>query len=282
MKNNSITFQSGFAHLEDLPCYVLCCGPSTAVISSYGAHLLSYQAIPGHEVLYLSPTAVWQNQSAIRGGVPICWPWFGPAAAELNPAGQSLPNHGVVRTALWQLAEQSVTEQAVSISFTIKACSLPYAKAPAYLCLTLVLTETDLSLTLKSDQGVQQAAFHSYFVVDSVQQATVSPLAGPYQDKVMQSFAVQQQQQLLFSAETDRIYPDTASELTLTLGSGTVQISQQGHDSSVLWNPWQDKTATLKDLPDTAYLDFVCVETARLRLETTEQLQLVQKIRYCG
>jgi glucose-6-phosphate 1-epimerase len=279
----SITAVSGFAHLEDLPCYVLSCGQATAVISSYGAHVLSYKPHTKVEVIYLSPDSVWQNNSPIRGGVPVCWPWFGPAATELNPDAQKLPNHGLVRTELWQVVQQFVTDAAVSIELRIETKALPYSNAPAFLSLTLMLTETALTLTLNSDQGLQQAALHSYFTVDSVHQVSVSSLSGDYLDKVKAGERfVQQQPELKFTEEVDRVYLDTANELTLMQEDCAVQIIQQGHDASVLWNPWTEKAVALKDLPDSGYLDFVCVETARLSLTNTAPLQLVQQIRYLG
>lgn len=281
MSSNAITQLSGFAHLRDLPCYVLSCGQATAVISSYGAHLLSYKPTAEVEVIYVSPEAAWQNNTPIRGGVPVCWPWFGPVAAEFNPAAQKLPNHGVVRTELWQLVDQSVTEAAVSIEFRIESKTLTYSNAPSYVSLTLQLTETALTLTLNSDQGLQQAALHSYFTVDSVHQVSVSTLSGDYLDKVKAGERfVQHQPELTFTAEIDRVYLDTAGELTLKQEKNDVQITQQGHDASVLWNPWTEKAAALKDLPDEGYLDFVCVETARLDLSNTAPLHLVQQIRY--
>jgi glucose-6-phosphate 1-epimerase len=281
MISNAITQHSGFGHLEDLPCYVLTCGQATAVISCYGAHLLSYKPTAEVEVIYLSPEAAWQNNTPIRGGVPVCWPWFGPVAAEFNPEAQKLPNHGVVRTELWQLVAQSVAEAAVSIEFRIETKALPYSNAPSYLSLTLQLTESALTLTLNSDQGLQQAALHSYFSVDSVHQVSVNPLSGDYLDKVQGGGRfVQPQAELKFTAEVDRVYLNTADELTLDQQSTAVQITQQGHDASVLWNPWTEKAAALKDLPDKGYLDFVCVETARLDLRNTAPLQLVQQIRY--
>lgn len=283
MTSNAIKQQSGFAHLKDLPCYVLCCGQATAVISRYGAHLLSYRPTSEVEVIYLSPAADWQHKTPIRGGVPVCWPWFGPAATEFNPDAQQLPNHGVVRTELWQLVQESVTAEAVSVELRIDTKALPYPKAPAYLSLTLQLTETALTLTLSSDQGLQQAALHSYFQIDALSQVAVGPLAGPYLDKVKAGQCLQQHEpQLKFSAEVDRVYLDPASELTVQQHNSALRITQQGHDASVLWNPWLEKAAALKDLPDQGYLEFICVETARLSLTTTASLQLVQQIRYSG
>lgn len=286
MSIRAIIEQKGFAHLTDLPCYKLCCGEATAVISSYGAHLLSYRPAAELEVLYLSPEAQWQNNSPIRGGVPVCWPWFGPVSEQFQAQAQSLPNHGLVRTALWQLIRQSVTEQAVSIEFGIKINTALYANVPGLLTLTLELTESALTLTLRSDQGMQQAALHSYFAVDSLPTVKVSPLLGAYVDKVRSGQRFEQTEaELKFSAEVDRVYPDTADELILNQGSvlhPALQIAQQGHDASVLWNPGKEKAAALKDLPDEGYLNFVCVETARLDLANTSALHLVQKISYSG
>jgi len=281
MTSNAITHHVGFAHLTDLPCYQLRCGQATAVISSYGAHLLSYKPAAEVEVIYLSPDAVWQNNTPIRGGVPVCWPWFGPAAAEFNSNSEKLPNHGVARTEHWQLMRQSVTDTAVSIELRIDVQNLPYIKAPSYLSLTLQLTEEALTLSLHSDQGLQQAALHSYFSVDSVHQVAVSSLSGDYLDKVQGGGRfVQSQAELKFTAEIDRVYLDTAGELTLAQAKNAVAVVQQGHDASVLWNPWTEKAKALKDLPDAGYLDFVCIETARLSLTNAEPLQLVQQIRY--
>lgn len=280
MNSNSISQQSGFAHLADLPCYVLHCGQATAVISSYGAHVLSYQPQAEVEVIYLSPDSVWQNNNPIRGGVPVCWPWFGPAAAEFNSAAQKLPNHGLVRTELWQVVQQSIRQTSVSIELRIET-TLPYSNAPTYLSLALTLTEDSLTMTLNSDKGLQQAALHSYFTVDSVHKVSVSSLTGCYLDKVQAGQRFDQHQpELKFTAEVDRVYLDTAGELTLKQAKNSVQLTQQGHDASVLWNPWSEKAAALKDLPDSGYLDFVCVETARLSLTNTAPLQLVQQIRY--
>jgi len=279
--SHSITPVLGFAHLTDLPCYQLVCGEASAVISPYGAHLLSYQPKNGVEVLYLSPETQWQNNTPIRGGVPVCWPWFGPAADVFNPQQQKLANHGVVRNQFWQLASQQSSETEVSLSFEIKTPSLPYAHAPAFLRLTLSLTPEHLTLKLSSSQGIQQAALHSYFAVAGVEHAVVSPLQGDFIDKVKGGQQHQTEPDLRFAEEIDRVYLATAEELTLATGQHQINIKQQQHDASVLWNPWSAKAAALKDLPDQGYLHFVCVETARLSLTNDSALELVQQLSYC-
>ena len=145
--------------------------------------------------------------------------------------------------------------------------------------MTLQLTEAALTLTLNSDQGLQQAALHSYFTVDSVHQVSVSTLSGDYLDKVKAGERfVQHQPELTFTAEIDRVYLDTAGELTLKQEKNDVQITQQGHDASVLWNPGHIKAAAMADMHPGAAAEFVCIESARLALEP-QPLSLTQIIR---
>ena len=117
---SQISTQTGFAHLTDLPCLKLVCGEASAVISLYGAQLLSYQPAPGRELLWLSPKAVWQQQQAIRGGVPVCWPWFGPAGKPFNTSAAKLPNHGLVRNRLWRQVQAKPSTQQALVTLSIK------------------------------------------------------------------------------------------------------------------------------------------------------------------
>lgn len=283
MSTTTIIPQTGFAHLTDLPCYQLKCGQAIAVISCYGAQLLSYQPEPGVELIYLSPTAVWQNNSPIRGGVPVCWPWFGAAPAAFNPQSGKMPNHGLVRTKMWQVVEQRMDSDAARISFQIEPGPLPWDKAPASLRLCLELTKHHLRLELSADQAMQQAALHSYFAVSGLSGVSVTDLTGPYLDKLNggQRFD-QSEPELVFTQEIDRIYQDTAPHLTVQQGKANLLIFQQGHDASVLWNPWREKAAGFTDLPVEAYQHFICVETAHLNLDTAYPLQLIQQLSYQG
>ncbi|MFC4654462.1 MULTISPECIES: D-hexose-6-phosphate mutarotase [Rheinheimera] len=273
---------SGFAHLTDLPCLRLVYGQATAVISLYGAHVLSYQPDGNTEVLYLSPQARWKDNTPIRGGVPVCWPWFGPAAAEFQQPGITRPSHGLVRNQLWQLKGQLTDHSNTQVRLGIDLPAPAGFPSPLNAELELTLSADGLQIALFAPASLQQAALHSYFCVQQLEQVEVSPLAGVYRDKVKNENARQQQSSLTFTEEIDRVYVETAEQLSVSTGQHQLTITQQGHDASVLWNPWQDKAAKLTDLPDQGYLDFVCVETARLSLNNQNPLHLVQHIRYLG
>ena len=277
MRNTSITEFSGFQHLSDLPCLRLQFGQASAVVSLYGGQVLSYQPTPTQELLWLSPLARWQNQYPIRGGVPVCWPWFGPATSPFNIKQSSLPNHGVVRTRMWQIVQQHCSEHAVQLTLSITIDDLPHAADSVTLLLTVSLTDS-LDITLNCDAVLpQQAALHSYFNVIDIHHTTVSPLPTFYQDKVSASDQDDDSGQTGIEQEVDRIYWQPADKINITDGQNTLTIAQQGQDATVVWNPWQVRSTQIADLDNDSYLGFVCVETARLSKDPLP-LQLSQRI----
>ncbi|MBZ9610938.1 D-hexose-6-phosphate mutarotase [Rheinheimera maricola] len=279
MPRASISQQTGFAHLTDLPCIKLQYGAASAVISLYGGQVLSYQPQPDTELLWVSPLASWQQHTPIRGGVPVCWPWFGAVAPELNPQQQPLPNHGVVRTKLWQLSGQTQRPAGVSVTLAVTLDDLAFYQGSVTLTLCVELADT-LSITLHcSTAMLQQAALHSYFAVENISQAAVQPLPLTYLDKLSGGMVQSDSSCAVFNAEVDRIYPQAGETLRLQHAHGDIAIRQSGHDAAVVWNPWRDKSRQAADLADDSYQQFVCVETARLQLHDAAELTLVQQLR---
>ncbi len=268
---------TGIAGLADLPCYELHFGAARVVVSAYGAHVLSYQPTPGQELLWLSPKAVWQQQTPIRGGVPICWPWFGAAASEFHSGTDRLPNHGLVRTAIWQLTAEGQDASASWLRFSLELPAVAHCGQAVSLHYDIRLS-AQLELTLHCDSPVlQQAALHSYFRVPTSQDAKVAPLPLRWQDKVAQTELCSSEPWLQFDGEIDRIYRSTSAQLQLNAGSLQLNLQQQGHDASVLWNPGAERSRHMADLASDSYQHFVCVETAKLAL-TAAPLHLRQVI----
>jgi glucose-6-phosphate 1-epimerase len=278
MPNQNVIFQTGFAHLSDLPCLKLQYGSATAVISLYGAQVLSYQPAPEQEILWLSPKAQWHNHTPIRGGVPVCWPWFSAVDSRLNPAQHKLPNHGVVRNRMWQFDRQSIDAQAVSIVLTVQIDDLPQLNQPVTLQLHVTLADK-LTINLQCATSLlQQGALHSYFCIENLDQTRLQPLPAHYIDKVSNKTVFAASSVADITAEVDRIYPAPAPRLQLTDNTMAINIDQCGQDTTIVWNPWQEKSRLISDLPDAGYLHFVCVETARLQLNTAEPLNLTQQL----
>ncbi len=282
-----IISQIGFAQLSDLPCLKLQSGEASAVVSLYGGQVLSYQPAPDNELLWVSSKAQWHNGAAIRGGVPVCWPWFGPADSKIKPQHQALPNHGLVRNRLWQLQHSETNASASCVSLTIAVNDVPTALWPqataaqqtVVLRLIVTLNASQLSMQLSCATPLyQQAALHSYFQVGDITQSLVTGLSQHYFDKVAATEQHGAGSEARFSEETDRIYYRTAQQLQLLDDKLQLSIEQQGHDASIIWNPWQQKSRELPDMADEGFTEFVCVETASLDLTYSHTLQLQQTL----
>jgi glucose-6-phosphate 1-epimerase len=269
---------SSYGALVDIPCWELTLGDSQVVVSSYGAHVLAYN-VKEKPILWLSETALWQNGKAIRGGIPICWPWFGACPQQLNIDNSPKPNHGLARTQLWSIAEHSISEDSVTLCLKLTDLILPWVEGTVNLHYTVELTAQSLTVTLRSDKPLtQQAALHSYFNVENCQSAKVSPLPLQFYDKTIDSMTSSNNDYCDFKAEIDRVYTDTADALCLKMANLDIEIRQSGHDSSIVWNPGALKSAQAPDIAPNTWHQFVCVESAALNLEPSV-LCLSQQIR---
>lgn len=270
----NFTHLDGYAHLVGIPCIRFSFGEFNAVVSLYGGQVLSFSA-QGKELLWLSPTTHWQQQHPVRGGIPICWPWFGPADARL--ALQQVPNHGLARTALWQqVADESCNDHALLV-LQAEFDNIPYHAGKVTLQCQYRLDQHGLHLHLQCDDlKTQQAALHSYFACDDVCTVTVSPLPATFINKVS---ATETTAPLVFGQEIDRIYPDTAAQLQLQTPA-IIRLQQSGHDASVVWNPGQVKGSAATEVGPLQWQKFVCAETARLSLADSSALNLQLTVSY--
>ena len=239
-----------------------------AEISLFGGHLLSF--IPKHDQqdrLWLSEAAIFDGKQAIRGGVPVCWPWFGdhPQKATLANPG-AVAAHGYVRTQTWHIVSTTDNNDATQVILQPQTTTGEGFDGAAELSLIIDIGR-HCSLQLKTTNigntgFIYRCALHSYFAVKHIEECQLSGLVGDYLDKTrgMQKFTTPSDYR--FSAETDRVHLCQAQHLTINNGDITRTIRSAGHDSIVVWNPWQDKSKAMKDMRDEGYLSMLCVETA--------------------
>ena len=230
----------------------------TATLSLLGGQLLSFQPRGQQPWLYISPQALFQPGRAIRGGVPVCWPWFGP-----HPADSTAPAHGIARQQAWQLLDV----QRDGDAFHVKL------QGPGWEGLSVVMDytlSTDVSMCLhtRNDGPAAQtfsAALHSYIAVSDSRTIRLHGVEGQVcEDKVNNRYSRLPAEALSLSGEFDAIVYSTADVVVADPGwRRRLRVSRSGSASVVLWNPWQDKAARLTDLPDDGWRDFVCVEAAR-------------------
>lgn len=241
-------------------------GDTQALVALHGAHVLNWTH-RGEGLLWLSPIARIRNGKGIRGGVPVCWPWFGDHATD-----PSKPAHGFARTRAWTVAGTSVDADTVSITlaFTPDAAHRAIWPHAATARLT-VSVGTTLRLALETTNvGAEPftltGALHTYFRVSDIANVSVTGLNGcAYLDKLEGFARSRQSGPIAFAGEVDRIYLGDTNAIMLSDSSHgrRIAISSAGSASAVVWNPWDQKTARLGDMgsPD-AFRQMVCIETA--------------------
>ncbi len=275
---SSIHALTAFAHFTDLDCLELKLGESRVVVSLYGAHVLCYE-VAGQPVLWLSPTADWRQKKAIRGGIPICWPWFGACPEPFQAKLTDKPNHGFARTEVWQLKNQQANAEAVSVLLSLSTDPIAPELKLGEVFYQIELTAEGLTVHLYGKQvAIQQAALHSYFSVADCTLTKVGNLPAQFYDKTVDMECTDHSTVCHFHAEVDRIYHAPAKTVQLIQPHQTLDIAQQGQDSTVVWNPGEEKTRQSNDIPAAQWNKFVCVESADLSLKA-KQLALTQQIR---
>lgn len=238
---------------------------ASAVVASHGAHVLSFAPRDGAEVLWMSPAARIADGQGIRGGIPVCWPWFAQ-----HPDGPAKPDHGFVRKVPWRVVSSHAGHDGAAITLTIATDDRSRQLWPGSADVSLTVTLSDrLRVDLDTrNTGVASfvltEALHSYFAVGTIADAAVRGLDGRvYLDK-LQDYARQRQSgDITFAGEVDRIYEDTADDVIIVDGGNArrIRIAKEGSTSTVVWNPWIEKSKRLSDMPPQGYLGMVCVET---------------------
>lgn len=180
---------------------------------------------------------------------------------------------------MWQLVNQHADDSRASATLEITVEDLPHHAGEVTLQLQVIL---DSSLTINlccNTSLLQQAALHSYFAITELAQTRVQPLPRQYSDKVTATTVSDTSEQAIFNAEVDRVYPSPAASLQILMPQSAVNLSQRGQDAAVVWNPWLERSQQITDLRDDSYLEFICVETARLQLDNAAPLNLTQQIK---
>ena len=235
-----------------------------------GAHVTGWQPASERPVLFVSPKSAFAPGKAIRGGIPIIFPWFGP-----NRRAPQAPQHGFGRTAPWHLESvETAGRQSLTLNFSLTERDISSEFWPdPYRAVYSVTFGQTLSLRLLVHNRAAQAvileeALHSYFAVSDIADVAVSGLGGTtYIDKTDGQRRKPQSEPLVtIGAETDSVYLDTPSQAAIQDRSWSrrIIIEKDGARSSVVWNPWAEKGAALGDLGDPAWRGMVCVETGNI------------------
>ena len=247
-----------------------------ALISIYAGQVLSFRpAGEADDLMFLSEKAYYQAGKAIKGGVPICWPWFGA-----DPEGLGRPAHGFVRNRLWSVVTTEITADGdIKVTLGLVDTSETRAIWPKSFILRLEITVgNSLNLELITrNVGTQTfsvtQAFHTYFKVGDISQINVLGLEGTdYIDKTSNSAQKHQTGAVMIDTEVDRIYLGVQGQLVIDDAAmkRRIQITSRGSKTAVVWNPWEKISAEMGDLQDDDYRRLLCVETSNAATDVVE------------
>ncbi len=265
--------------LDELTCWRARVGARELLISQQGAQILSYQEDDQPPLIWLSEQAAYKRGQGVRGGVPVCWPWFGnlqrnPQAVQAMHLQQdTAPAHGLVRNLDWQLQGIDSCDDGVQLEFVYNSATQPLTDWPHAAELRLnIRLDKRLHIQLSSRNlgdtplAISQA-LHSYFVVSDIRNVAVEGLHGCRYIETLEDWQQRQQDGLLtFSGETDRIYLDTPAQLSIfdRAWQRRIQLHSSGSNSAVLWNPWTDKAQRLSQFAADAWPGMLCIEHANV------------------
>lgn len=242
----------------DLPKIVVETPWSSAEIYLHGAQITHFQKKGEAPLLFMSSASHFTQDEPIRGGIPIVFPWFGPRAGS--------PAHGFARTRTWEWTETSVIAGgAVQLQFHLPDTNDLDAKFS-------VMISDDLAIelivkNLSNQDATFETCFHTYFEIGSIHEMSIIGLSGvSYADKITGITTTETVTPIRIEQEVDRVYHDTTDTVEI-LDSGLgrrVRIEKSGSQSTVVWNPWVDKSKRMPDFGDDEYLKMVCVESGNI------------------
>jgi glucose-6-phosphate 1-epimerase len=262
----------GIARIVDgrggLPCVQVSSPRAAGEIYLHGAHVTSWKPAGAEEVLYLSSKSKWQDGAAIRGGVPVCFPWFSARADDPRS-----PAHGLVRTKSWQLEGITHADHDVTVALSTSADDATrktwFGDYHLLFCATFgEQLRLEIIVTNHGTSSFRfEEALHSYFRVANVAGAKLRGLNGAgFIDKTDPKREKHQHGEVVISAETDRVYLKTFStvEIEDPAARRRVLVAKEESRDTVVWNPWSEKAKKMSDVGADEWRTFVCVETCNV------------------
>lgn len=264
---------------------------SSGEIYLHGAHVTSWRPTYAEEIFFVSSATRWEDGKAIRGGIPICFPWFRGKSDD-----PKAPAHGVVRTKSWQLDAITQAGDAITVSMTTASDAgtkkwWPYEFQLLYKVTFAAELTLELTMTNTGEEPVRiEEALHCYFSVGTAATAKVHGLDGVhYLDNTRGNEERMQQGDVQLTEQTDNAYLNTQSALELEDQEKRrrIHIVKENSLSTVVWNPWREGATKLNDLGKDEWTQMLCVEPCNIlscgvTLRAGEQQTLGARIRATG
>jgi glucose-6-phosphate 1-epimerase len=245
---------------EGMPIIRVIHDKAEAGIALHGGHVLWFKPADQEDVIWLSEKALFDPAKAFRGGIPVCWPWFGTIAS---------PSHGFARTSQWHLVEHRENEDGVIVCLGLEESEESLAIWPnAFQARLYVEVSDTLKVTLDVTNTDDKAwtfsgALHTYLNVADVRESVTTGMGGEFIDKLQDGKVTQGGAELQLTDTVDRVYtqPEAVIEITDPKHDRTLSITNDGHNCAVIWNPWEAGAKGMGDMADDGYNTMLCVES---------------------
>jgi glucose-6-phosphate 1-epimerase len=240
---------------------------ANAEISLYGAQLVSFVPKGHKDIIWMSEQSFFEEGKAIRGGIPLCFPWFGP-----HPADKTKPQHGFARLQYWQVKEvKEINDETISVSLLLQPSEFslgmwPYQFSASAEFIIGSSLQVKLTVTNSGTENFDYSdALHTYFNISSIDSVAIEGLQNAiYFDGFETNLKTQNPALLYFNTETNRRYVNAAVNCIIDDKgfNRKIVVEKTGSKVTVVWNPGEETTKTMKDIPAEGYQTFVCVEPA--------------------
>jgi len=262
----SIEGEVGFAELEeDLVFITVSNKYADADICLYGAHITSFRPHKSMDLLWMSPESSFEVGKAIRGGIPVCFPWFGPHKTDPDK-----PQHGFARLMYWDVAATSTNAAGETIvKLELNSSEETKAYWPHDFCAEMIivvgktLVETLKVTNTSSELFDYTCALHSFFSLSAIESISIEGLKGlTYYNQNTGENGIQEEEILEIQEPVTRHYLNTETPVVIADSAfrRRIKVDKKGSKVTTVWNPGAETCAKIVDLPDDAYETFVCVE----------------------
>ncbi|MGF1720300.1 D-hexose-6-phosphate mutarotase [Vibrio kyushuensis] len=233
---------------------------ATAGIALHGGHVVSFKPQGQEDLIWMSDKAIFDGKAALRGGIPVCWPWFGRIAA---------PAHGFARSSEWELVEHRENDNGVIVSLGLVPSEATLNIWPHQFEARLNVEISDtLKVTLDVTNTDDHAwtfsgALHTYLNLGDVRESSTTGMGDEYIDSLQANKICQGDSELVLTDTIDRVYtkPEALIQINDLKLQRSITVENEGHNSAVLWNPWAEGATAMGDMSDDGYLGFLCVES---------------------
>jgi len=238
-------------------------------LTPYGGHVLAYQPAGQPPVLFVSRASSYTPGKPIRGGIPVCWPWFGP-----HPDDPDMPMHGFARLVFWQVEAVQVGAEETEVRLALRddEQTRRFLPHPFLLTLRIVLgsrLRVELTTTNTGSAPLTLTqALHTYFAVGEVNRIRIEGLeAAPFLDSLTRLNVAPEGVPIVIRSEVDRVYADAGGPCRIQdpARHRRIDVAKQGSRSTVVWNPWVDKSKRMPDFGDDEFAGMVCIEATNAR-----------------